>query len=92
GEVIADSSLLTPKTGNFADRDYFQAHRRNPELGLYISRPFLARCVCDDRWRIAFSRRVSSPDGRFLGVAVASMRLSYFKQLFSGLNIGSNGT
>ncbi|KQM52611.1 deoxyribonuclease [Pseudomonas sp. Leaf15] len=92
GEVIADSSLLTPKTGNFADRDYFQAHRRNPELGLYISRPFLARCVCDDQWRIAFSRRVSSPDGRFLGVAVASMRLSYFKQLFSGLNIGSNGT
>ncbi len=92
GEVIADSSLLTPKIGNFADRDYFQAHRRNPDLGLYISRPFLARCVCDDQWRIAFSRRVSSPDGRFLGVAVASMRLSYFQQLFSGLNIGSNGT
>ena len=92
GEVIADSSLLTPKLGNFADRDYFQAHRNNPDLGLYISRPFMARCQCDDPWRIAFSRRVSSADGRFLGVAVASMRLSYFHQLFSSLNIGNNST
>ncbi|WP_242171423.1 MULTISPECIES: sensor domain-containing diguanylate cyclase [unclassified Pseudomonas] len=92
GEVIADSSLLTPKTGNFADRDYFQAHRKKPDIGLYISRPFMARCVCDDQWRIAFSRRISGPDGRFQGVAVASMRLSYFHQLFSSLNIGSNST
>ncbi|AZF25137.1 MULTISPECIES: sensor domain-containing diguanylate cyclase [unclassified Pseudomonas] len=92
GEVIADSSLLTPKAGNFADRDYFQIHRTNPDIGLYISRPFRARCECDDPWRIAFSRRVSSSDGRFLGVAVASMRLSYFHQLFSSLNIGSNST
>lgn len=92
GEVIADSSLLTPKTGNFADRDYFQVHRNTPDLGLYISRPFMARCICDDQWRIAFSRRISSADGRFQGVAVASMRLSYFHQLFSSLNIGSNST
>lgn len=92
GEMIADSSLLTPKTGNFADRDYFQAQRKKPDIGLYISRPFTARCVCDDQWRIAFSRRISGPDGRFLGVAVASMRLSYFHQLFSSLNIGNNST
>ncbi|MGH8450418.1 diguanylate cyclase [Pseudomonas sp.] len=92
GGVIADSSLLIPKTGNFADRDYFQVHRANPDLGLYISRPFSARCVCDDQWRIAFSRRLSAPDGSFQGVAVASMRLSYFHQLFSSLNIGSNST
>jgi diguanylate cyclase (GGDEF)-like protein len=92
GEVIADSSLLAPKAGNFADRDYFQAQRKKPDIGLYISRPFTARCVCDDQWRIAFSRRISGPDGRFLGVAVASMRLSYFHQLFSSLNIGNNST
>ncbi|NWC91909.1 MULTISPECIES: diguanylate cyclase [unclassified Pseudomonas] len=92
GQVIADSSLLTPVAANFADRDYFQAHRQNPDLGLFISRPFAARCVCDDQWRIAFSRRVSGPDGRFLGVAVASMRLSYFQQLFRSLNIGNDST
>ena len=92
GNVIADSALQTPKSANLADRDYFQAHRQNPDLGLFISRPFTARCVCDDQWRIAFSRRVSGPDGRFLGVAVATMRLSYFQQLFRSLNIGSDST
>jgi diguanylate cyclase (GGDEF)-like protein len=92
GEVIADSSLLTPKTGNFADRDYFQVHRGNSDIGLYISRPFMARCECEDPWRIAFSRRVSSAHGGFQGVAVASMRLSYFHQLFSSLNIGAGST
>ena len=92
GEVIADSSLLTPRTGNFADRDYFLVHRNKPDVGLYISRPFMTRCVCDDPWRIAFSRRVSSTDGRFHGVAVASMRLSYFYQLFSSLSLGSDSS
>ncbi|MEG8231226.1 sensor domain-containing diguanylate cyclase [Pseudomonas orientalis] len=91
GEVIAES-LLTPKSGNFADRDYFQIHRGNSDIGLYISRPFMARCECEDPWRIAFSRRLSSADGRFQGVAVASMRLSYFHQLFSSLNIGAGST
>ncbi|KAA0949675.1 MULTISPECIES: sensor domain-containing diguanylate cyclase [unclassified Pseudomonas] len=92
GEVIADSSLLAPMPGNFADRDYFQTHQQNPDSGLFISRPFMACSVCEDKWRIAFSRRVSASDGRFLGVAVASMRLSYFAQLFNSLNIGSNST
>lgn len=92
GNVVADSSLLTPKADNFADRDYFQAHQNSPDVGLFISRPFIARCVCNDPWRIAFSRRVSSSDGQFKGVAVASMRLSYFYQLFNSLHIGSNST
>ena len=39
GEVIADSSLLTPIAANFADRDYFQAHRKNPDLGRLMNRP-----------------------------------------------------
>lgn len=92
GEVVADSLSLIPKPTNYADQDYFQVHQADPNVGLFISRPFMAHCGCNDPWRIAFSRRVSGADGRFLGVAVASMRLSYFQQLFSSLNIGSNST
>ncbi|SFN19451.1 diguanylate cyclase (GGDEF) domain-containing protein [Pseudomonas sp. ok602] len=94
GNVIADSSLLTPKPGNFADRDYFQAHVRSSDTGLFISRPFKPRCDCPDadEWRISFSRRISSPSGEFLGVAVASMRLAYFNELLSALNIGIDST
>ncbi|MFS2201898.1 diguanylate cyclase [Pseudomonas sp. Pseusp3] len=94
GDVLADSSLIEPKPGNFADRDYFQAHVANRDTGMFISRPFKPRCDCDDsdEWRISFSRRISSPTGEFLGVAVASMRMSYFDQLFNSLDIGTGST
>ncbi|MGF6112132.1 sensor domain-containing diguanylate cyclase [Pseudomonas frederiksbergensis] len=94
GEVLADSSLIEPKPGNFADRDYFLAHISNSDTGMFISRPFKPRCDCEDadQWRISFSRRIASPTGEFLGVAVASMRLAYFDELFNSLNIGSDST
>jgi diguanylate cyclase (GGDEF)-like protein len=94
GEVLADSSLIDPKPGNFADRDYFIAHAANRDAGMFISRPFKPRCDCEDRdqWQISFSRRISSSTGEFLGVAVASMRLAYFDQLFNSLDIGTGST
>ncbi|MFU2325386.1 diguanylate cyclase [Pseudomonas sp. NFX98] len=94
GEVLADSSLIDPKPGNFADRDYFLAHAFNRDSGMFISRPFKPRCDCaySDEWQISFSRRISSPTGEFLGVAVASMRLAYFDQLFNSLDIGTGST
>ncbi|SDS07529.1 diguanylate cyclase (GGDEF) domain-containing protein [Pseudomonas asplenii] len=91
GEVIADSSSVTPRTGNYADRAYFKAHIENPSDVMMISQPFLAREKWVD-WRISFSRRVSSPEGEFLGVARAAIRLSYFNELFRTLNVGASST
>ena len=87
GEVLADSSRIDPKPGNFSDRDYFLAHAGSPDSEMFISRP----SDDNDGWRIHFSRRISSATGEFLGVAVASMRLSYFDQLFKSLDIGEGG-
>ncbi|MGE8068935.1 diguanylate cyclase [Pseudomonas sp. NPDC089569] len=94
GNVLADSSLIEPKPGNFADRDYFLAHTQDRDSGMFISRPYKPRCDCSysDEWQISFSRRISSSTGEFLGVAVASMRLAYFDQLFSSLEIGTGST
>ncbi|WP_219272348.1 sensor domain-containing diguanylate cyclase [Pseudomonas sp. Xaverov 83] len=92
GAVTADSSTLKPTPRNFANRDYFQIHQQNPNAGLFISRPFKIRCECDQVWRIAFSRRVPGPNGEFAGVAVATMRLAYFDQLFNSLTIGSGSS
>lgn len=92
GAVTADSSTLTPTSRNFANRDYFQIHQQNLNAGLFISRPFKIRCECDQVWRIAFSRRVPGPNGEFAGVAVATMRLAYFDQLFNSLTIGSGSS
>ncbi|WP_426234393.1 sensor domain-containing diguanylate cyclase [Pseudomonas sp. TWP3-2] len=94
GDVLADSSRIEPKPGNFADREYFLAHAFNRDVGMFISRPFKTRCDCDEanQWRISFSRRISSDTGEFMGVAVASMKLDYFDQLFNSLDIGSDST
>lgn len=94
GEVIADSSRIEPKPGNFADRDYFLAHAFNRDIGMFISRPFKTRCDCEeaDQWRISFSRRISSQTGEFVGVAVASLKLDYFDDLFKSLDIGTDST
>ncbi|QXI29491.1 GGDEF domain-containing protein [Pseudomonas vanderleydeniana] len=91
GEVIADSTSIEPRPGNFADREYFKTHVDNPSPAMMISHPFLARGRIVD-WRISFSRRVSSPEGDFLGVARAAIRLSYFNDLFKTLNIGASST
>ncbi|MBT2370939.1 sensor domain-containing diguanylate cyclase [Pseudomonas fluorescens] len=92
GAVTADSSTLAPTPRNFANRDFFQIHQQNTDAGLFISRPFKVRCDCDQVWRIAFSRRVNGPDAEFAGVAVATMRLAYFDQLFNSLTIGSGSS
>src|SRR5476649_108043 len=57
GEVLADSSSIEPKPGNFADRDYFLAHASNLDTGMFISRPFKPHCDCEDsdEWQISFS-------------------------------------
>lgn len=89
GDILADSTSLVPRTGNFADRTHFRAHRDNPSLGLLVSDPFKMR-LGDPDWCISFSRRMSSPEGEFLGIASGAMRLVYFNEMFKGLSIGKD--
>lgn len=90
GNVIEDSTSINPHKFNFADRDYFQAHRANPGTGLLISRPFRSRLRNGD-WTIALSRRLDGPDGKFAGIVQGAMRLSFFSSLFERLDIGIKG-
>ncbi|WP_028620823.1 sensor domain-containing diguanylate cyclase [Pseudomonas sp. Ant30-3] len=94
GQVLADSSAIEPGTGSYAERDFFLEHAARPDTRMFISPPFKLQCECElnGEWRITFSRRISTSTGGFLGVAVASMRLSYFDQLFNSLDIGTGST
>ncbi|WP_296188508.1 sensor domain-containing diguanylate cyclase [Pseudomonas sp. UBA1879] len=91
GDIVADSLSVIPRQDNFSDRLVFKQHRENPSTTLRVGGPFKARWGFKD-WCISFSRRLPSPDGRFTGIASASMRLTYFNQLFRGLNVGKNST
>ncbi len=88
GRLTVDASTLDPLTENRADEEYFQVHRDHADAGLFISRPMLHRGA----FAIVLSRRITGPDGSFLGVAAGSIRFSYFHDLFGRLHLGPGDT
>ena len=87
GTVVLDSRALVPAEMSYAGRDLFQVHADRADVGLYISRPWIA---ADGQHLIGFSRRMSNDDGSFGGVVAGSMRVSYFHNLFRKLKFGAS--
>jgi len=85
GKVVIDSRSPVPAEMNNSTQDLFQVHANRTDVGLYISRPWVA---ADGQYLIGFSRRITNEDGSFGGVVAGSMRLSYFHSLFRKLKFG----
>lgn len=90
GVGILNSRYPAGAGGSFADRDYFEVHREDPEAGLYISKPYQSRL--SGAYTVALSRRITKPDGSFGGVAVATMKLSHFTRILARIGIGPNSS
>lgn len=90
GRITLDSRNLTPSPVNLSDRDYFQVHKDSANAGLFISRPFVSRL--SGRPLVAFSRRLSHPDGSFAGAVIGAMLQSYLQAMFKESSLGPNGT
>jgi diguanylate cyclase (GGDEF)-like protein len=89
GEITDDIDAVPPRKGNYADREYFQVHRTQTGLGLYVGRPIVSRLTGERM--LPFSRRIDKPDGSFGGVVLGSVKLSYFLHLFSEIDLGPGG-
>ncbi|WCS23746.1 sensor domain-containing diguanylate cyclase [Methylobacterium sp. NMS14P] len=89
GDIVADIDAVPPRKGNYIDREYFQLHRARAGLGLYIGRPIVSRLTGERM--LPFSRRINKPDGTFGGVVLGSVKLSYFTNLFSQIDLGRDG-
>ncbi|AWN37751.1 sensor domain-containing diguanylate cyclase [Methylobacterium radiodurans] len=89
GDIAADSGALPPRKGNYADREYFRVHREQAGLGLHVGRPLVSRLTGERM--LPFSRRIDKPDGSFGGVALGTLKLSYFSRLFDQLGLGRDG-
>ena len=92
GQIVSDSHGLVPANVNVSDRDYFQVQQGQTDAGLYLSRPFLSHIDHKDPLSIALSKRVEDRHGRFAGIVVATLRLSYFHQLFENSILRRHGT
>ncbi|MCW2239093.1 sensor histidine kinase [Azospirillum canadense] len=90
GDVVADSDSFPPRRMNASDRPYFAVHREGAVDGLYISATFKSRLT--GRVVFGMSRRLSDVDGRFAGVALAIIDADHFHTLYTGLNLGFDGT
>ncbi|MFM0741916.1 sensor domain-containing diguanylate cyclase [Paraburkholderia xenovorans] len=91
GTIQYDSQAYPARRLNLADREYFKVQRDSPNVGLYVSRPFIPR-VSGTEISIALSRRITRADGSFGGVVVGTLRLAYFRRLFAGMNLGAGGS
>jgi diguanylate cyclase (GGDEF)-like protein len=85
----ADGKLLNyshdwpiPEVNN-ADRDYFKALRSDAQLTSFISVPVLNRI--NGRWTVYLARKLTDPNGEFLGVILGAIDLSYFEKIFGSI-------
>lgn len=85
GMVIFDSREIDPEWRDLSNRDYFDIHRRLPNVGLYVGAPFT---TANGNLAIGISRRLNHADGSFAGVVAGTMRVSYFRELFGKVNLG----
>jgi signal transduction histidine kinase/CheY-like chemotaxis protein/HPt (histidine-containing phosphotransfer) domain-containing protein len=81
GDVVADSRSNVSRPVNFAGRDYFQDHLKNPADSLMIGRPFAT--APNQHASIPISRRLNHPDGSFAGVVVAGVHLTWLSDLLA---------
>jgi len=89
GDSIVDAQSFPPRKVNYADRDYFQAHKADANLGLHISHPLMSRLMGTQI--IVLSRRINKADGSFGGIVLGTWKLSYFQSLFDRLSLGEGG-
>ena len=66
---------------NLAERDYFKAHKEDPNLPLYISAP--VKNKGNGKWTFYVTRRVSNSAGEFLGLVIVGLSVDYLTDFYS---------
>lgn len=89
GRWVANSNGAVVSDANNADREYFIYHRDHPDRGPHIGPAIKSRS--SDEWIMTVSRRINHADGRFAGVALATIYLSHFLSLYDSIDMGRNG-
>ncbi len=90
GEVVVGLDGSSGASALVHDREYFQRLRDDPLLERITSKP--VRGKISGKWAIVVARRLPDIDGRFAGIALASIGLDFFQQQFAGLRTGPSGS
>jgi signal transduction histidine kinase/ActR/RegA family two-component response regulator len=88
GDVVAFSRSYPQPSISLADRDYFQALRDNPGVGLFLSEP--VRNKGTGKWTFYLARRINNKQGQFMGVVLLGVSIEKINRLF-GLTVQDMG-
>ena len=89
GSVRVDDQPMVSPARHDAPSAAVAFHRTHPGRGPYIGQPMPGRAA--GTWCIPVSRRIDHADGRFAGVALATIRLDFLQQFYDTLDIGNGG-
>ncbi|MBU1775973.1 MAG: PAS domain-containing protein, partial [Gammaproteobacteria bacterium] len=71
---------------DISDREYFLRQRDDPQAGLVVASPVMARI--DKRWVVIFSHALCRTDGSFAGIVYANVSIDHLVQLLSSVEVG----
>ena len=89
GNWVANSFSQGLQTKNNSDRAYFIYHRENADESVHIGSIVESRTTGD--MIIPISRRVKTTEGKFAGVVLATVPVSYFQAFFERMDVDDNG-
>jgi diguanylate cyclase (GGDEF)-like protein len=90
GLTIASTRAWPQSVFSIADRPHFSTLRENPQLIKYLAPP--AQNVQTGSWNIYLTRRISAPDGTFLGIAGAGIGLARMENFLAKLALSPVST
>ncbi|TFW23135.1 hybrid sensor histidine kinase/response regulator, partial [Massilia arenosa] len=86
GDIVNFTRSYPAPAINLADRDYFSAHKSDPGLGVFISKP--VRNKGTGAWTFYLSRRLSGPHGEFLGLCLVGFSSSFLSDFYRKISLG----
>ena len=89
GRGLLNSLAQTSAAINYADREYFVYHRTHTDKSAHVGNPVRSRT--SDVWVLPISRRLEHADGSFAGVALATIKIDFFRSFYNSFRIGEQG-
>ncbi len=90
GRVTQTSGAIEDVVSDLSAQPYFAAFARDPKLKLLIGQPLFGRPGTLSA--IPVMRRITTADGRFGGMMVASVEPSYFSDFYRNVDLGRRGS
>jgi hypothetical protein len=92
GDNINFSRSYPVKGINLSERDYFNAHKNDANIDIFISQP--VRNKGDGNWTFYLSKRINCKQGTFVGLVLVGMSVSYVTQFYEKIaqNMGEGIT